>query len=41
MAGVPAWLEFDDEGTIEVQFNTVCPGVYKWCVEGLEERGMT
>lgn len=41
MAGAPAWLEFDDEGTIQVQFNTVRPGVYKWWVEGLEDRGMT
>jgi hypothetical protein len=41
MAGAPAWLEFDDEGTIQVQFNTVRPGTYKWWVEGLEERGMT
>ncbi|MDX1718463.1 MAG: hypothetical protein R3287_16280 [Anderseniella sp.] len=41
MAGAPAWLEFDDEGTIQVQFNTVRPGTYKWWVEGLEDRGMT
>lgn len=40
MAGAPAWLEFDDEGTIQVQFSTVRPGTYKWWVEGLEERGM-
>jgi hypothetical protein len=41
MAGAPAWLEFDDEGTIQVQFTTVRPGTYKWWVEGLEDRGMT
>jgi hypothetical protein len=40
MAGAPAWLEFDDEGTIQVQFSTVRPGTYKWWVEGLEDRGM-
>jgi hypothetical protein len=40
MAGAPAWLEFDDEGTIQVQFTTVRPGIYKWWVDGLEGRGM-
>ena len=40
MAGAPAWLEFDDEGTIQVQFSTVRPGTYTWWVEGLEDRGM-
>ena len=41
MAGAPAWLEFDDEGTIQVQFNTVRPGRYKWWVDGLEDKGMS
>ena len=41
MDGAPAWLEFDAPGTIQVQFNTVRPGEYKWWVEGLEDKGMT
>ena len=40
MAGAPAHLEFDDEGTMQVQFHTVRPGEYNWWIEGLEERGM-
>ncbi|KQT85357.1 hypothetical protein [Aurantimonas sp. Leaf443] len=36
MAGPPAWLEYDAKGTIQVQFNTIRPGNYKWYVEGLE-----
>ena len=27
MNGAPAWLEFDAEGTIQVQFATVRPGI--------------
>jgi len=40
MDGGPAWLEFDDKGTILVQFSTVRPGDYEWWVEGLEDKGM-
>ncbi len=41
MAGALAWLKFDDEVTIQVQFKTVRLVVYKWWVEGLEDRGIT
>lgn len=40
MNGAPAWLEFDAEGTIQVQFTTARPGTYKWWVDGLEDKGM-
>lgn len=40
MNGSPAWLEFDDEGTIEVQFTPVKTGTYQWFIRGLEEKGM-
>lgn len=41
MNGAPAWLEFDAEGTINVQFTTVRPGEYTWSVPDLAEKGMT
>ena len=40
MAGAPAWLEFDDGGTILVQFHTVRPGQYTWSVPDLADKGM-
>jgi hypothetical protein len=40
MNGAPAWLEFDADGTILVQFSTVRPGIYTWSVPDLEGRGM-
>ncbi|MDQ0323293.1 hypothetical protein QO002_005499 [Pararhizobium capsulatum DSM 1112] len=40
MNGAPAWLEFDSEGTIQVQFTTVRPGVYTWSVPDLADKGM-
>jgi len=40
MAGAPAWLEFDDEGTIMVQFHTVRPGQYTWSVPDLADKGL-
>ena len=40
MDGSPAWLEFDAQGPITVQFQTVRPGRYDWYVEGLEDEGM-
>ncbi len=40
MNGAPAWLEFDAEGTINVQFTTVRPGEYTWSVPDLAEKGM-
>lgn len=40
MNGAPAWLEYDADGTIQVQFSTVRPGVYTWSVPDLAERGM-
>lgn len=41
MNGAPAWLEFDSEGTISVQFTTVRPGEYTWSVPDLANKGMT
>jgi hypothetical protein len=41
MNGAPAWLEFDSEGTINVQFTTVRPGEYTWSVPDLADKGMT
>lgn len=40
MNGAPAWLEFDADGTIQVQFSTVRPGVYSWSVPDLADKGM-
>lgn len=40
MNGAPAWLEFDAEGTINVQFTTVRPGEYSWSVPDLADKGM-
>lgn len=40
MNGAPAWLEFDAEGTINVQFTTVRPGEYTWSVPDLAGKGM-
>ncbi len=40
MAGAPAWLEFDDKGTIMVQFHTVRPGEYTWSVPDLADKGL-
>ena len=40
MAGAPHHLEFDDQGTIAVDFVAIRPGEYRWAVQGLEERGM-
>ncbi|MCO6180577.1 hypothetical protein [Ciceribacter sp. RN22] len=40
MNGAPAWLEFDAEGTINVQFTTVRPGEYTWSVPDLADKGM-
>jgi hypothetical protein len=40
MNGAPAWLEYDADGTIQVQFTTVRPGIYTWSVPDLAERGM-
>lgn len=40
MNGAPAWLEFDSDGTIQVQFATVRPGIYSWSVPDLADKGM-
>jgi len=40
MNGAPAWLEFDADGTIQVQFSTVRPGTYTWSVPDLADKGM-
>ena len=40
MNGAPAWLEFDADGTIQVQFTTVRPGNYTWSVPDLADKGM-
>ena len=41
MQGAPRHLEFDDQGTIRVEFVTIRPGEYPWYIQGLESRGMT
>lgn len=41
MNGAPAWLEFDDAGTIQVQFHTVRPGEYSWSIPDLKDKGMS
>jgi hypothetical protein len=40
MDGGPAWLEFDDAGTIMVEFHTIRPGHYTWSVPDLKDKGM-
>jgi hypothetical protein len=40
MNGAPAWLEFDSEGTMQVQFTAVRPGSYTWSVPDLADKGM-
>lgn len=40
MNGAPAWLEFDSEGTMQVQFTTVRPGIYSWSVPDLADKGL-
>jgi hypothetical protein len=40
MNGAPAWLEYDADGTIQVQFTTVRPGTYTWSVPDLADKGM-
>jgi hypothetical protein len=40
MNGAPAWLEFDSEGTMQVQFTAVRPGNYSWSVPDLADKGM-
>lgn len=40
MNGAPAWLEFDADGTIQVQFTTIRPGTYTWSVPDLADKGM-
>ena len=32
MAGAPAWLEYDDKGTVSLHFKAVTPGRYDWHV---------
>jgi hypothetical protein len=41
MQGAPRHLEFDDQGTIHVEFVMIRPGEYAWYIQGLESRGMT
>jgi hypothetical protein len=40
MNGAPAWLEFDEKGTMLIEFTTVRPGEYDWWLEGLQGNGM-
>jgi hypothetical protein len=40
MNGAPAWLEYDADGTIQVQFTTVRPGIYTWSVPDLADKGL-
>jgi hypothetical protein len=41
MKGPSHHLEFDDTGTIHIEFVMIRPGEYPWYVQGLESRGMT
>lgn len=41
MQGAPHHLEFDDQGTIHVEFVAMRPGEYPWYIQGLEAQGMT
>ncbi|TCR65628.1 hypothetical protein [Bosea sp. BK604] len=41
MLGAPHHLEFDDQGTIHVEFVAIRPGEYPWFIQGLESKGMT
>jgi hypothetical protein len=41
MAGAPHHLEFDEPGTIALDFVAIRPGAYPWTIEGLESRGMS
>lgn len=41
MDGGPAWLEFDRQGTIQVDFITVRPGEYTWSVPDLKDKGLS
>jgi hypothetical protein len=41
MQGPPHHLEFDDQGTIDLEFVVVRPGEFPWYVQGLEARGMS
>lgn len=40
MNGAPAWLEYDADGTIQIQFTTVRPGSYTWSVPDLADKGL-
>ena len=40
MNGAPAWLEFDSEGTMQVQFTAIRPGNYTWSVPDLADKGV-
>ncbi len=37
----PGWLEFDDKGSIRVDFVAKKPGTYKWWIDKLEDKGMS
>ncbi len=41
MQGAPHHLEFDEPGTIDIDFVTIRPGEYPWYIQGFETRGMT
>jgi len=38
--GPPHHIEFDDAGTISLEFVTIRPGKYDWWIDGLKEKGM-
>ena len=38
--GAPHHIEFDDAGTISLEFVPVRTGSFKWWIDGLEEKGM-
>ncbi|HYD65946.1 hypothetical protein [Azospirillum sp.] len=39
--GAPYALEFDDQGTIAIDFVPMRTGEYTWSIKGLEDKGMT
>lgn len=38
--GAPHHIEFDDAGTIALEFVPIRTGTYEWWIEGLKEKGM-
>ncbi|HSI42341.1 MAG TPA: hypothetical protein VLA00_17480 [Xanthobacteraceae bacterium] len=39
--GAPRHIEFDDAGTIALEFVPIRTGTFKWWIDGLEDKGMS